>query len=579
MTVKGNVKGSDGVGGIIGSISTSNTMVSIENCHFSGNVKGSDGVGGILGSIPTSNTIVSIENCHFSGNVEGYSNVGGIIGRCTSFESTSWVEKCSSKGSIKGREGGTCIGGIVGYMHGKGSIYDCSYSGNITGSACVGGIVGEAEYGLKDREHGCDVYRCEFAGKITGYSCVGGVAGKSTNCLINYSVSNAFIYGKTNVGGVLGNGIGIGCLNCSFTGYLYGITGCGGIVGTLGNNIATDLPNSNAIQTSYTYSYITGQSEIGGILGRKEHNMVAINIAKCFVLSPQIISISDDNNIARVASDYSWDAFTKFSYALNTTKIIKEGIWDNHVIDNYQNGGRITEISAKKKSPYVKGKRDWGYWDFDKIWSIQENESYPYLQWQTTPPIVLSDLKVGDTSIKGTCAEDGIIYARVGDEIYSSSIHQSQWQINVPSLHSGEKIEVYSKSENKQYSNWVMITVKYEGEGTAESPYQISTAEDLQNIWQRGYYRLTKDIESDSCLLSPIIYVVDDTVTIDGDGHKITILKKQSDSDSYISDEDIGPYDNTGLFGIGYNVTLKNLIIAFPRDYTLQGLANVGAFV
>lgn len=541
-----------------------------------GNVKGSDGVGGIIGSISTSNTIVSIENCHFSGNVEGYSNVGGIIGRCTSFKSTSWVEKCSSKGSIKGREGGTCIGGIVGYMQGKGSIYDCSYSGNITGSACVGGIVGETE----NDQHGCYVDRCEFAGKITGHSCVGGVAGKSTNCTIKYSVSNAFIYGKTNVGGVLGNGIEIGCWSCSFTGYLYGITGCGGIVGTLGTEPKKPLQHSrNSIVTCYTYSYIVGQSEIGGIQGRKQKSVTAVSIDNCYVLSPQIISISNDNNIARVASDYSWDAFTDFSYALNTTKIIKEGIWDNHVIDNYQNGGRITEISARKKSSYVMGERDWCYWDFDKKWSIQENESYPYLQWQTTPPIVLSDLKVGDTSIKGTCAEDGIIYARVGDEIYSSSIHQSQWQINVPSLHSGEKIEVYSKSENKQYSNWVMITVKYEGEGTAESPYQISTAEDLQNIWQRGYYRLTKDIESDSCLLSPIIYVVDDTVTIDGDGHKITILQKQSDSDSYISDEDIGPYDNTGLFGIGYNVTLKNLIIAFPRDYTLQGLANVGAFV
>lgn len=555
--------------------------VTIKNLTVKGNVTGGDGVGGIIDA-----TYFSIENCHFSGSVEGSANVGGIIGKC---ECSGYfnVSKCSSKGSVKERKDGIRIGrigGIVGYMRGEGGIYDCSFSGNIVGStytsAGVGGIVGEAEYDIYGRQYGLGVYRCEFVGKITGHNCVGGVAGKSTNCAIEYSVSNAFIYGKTNVGGVLGNGIGIGCWNCSFTGYLYGITGCGGIVGTLGTEPTMPLTHSrNSIQTCYTYSYIVGQSEIGGIQGRKEKYDTAVGIANCFVLSPQIISISDDNNIARVAPDYSGHYLTKISYALNTTKIIKEGIWDNHIIDNYQNGGQITEISARTKAPYVVGERDWGYWDFDEIWSIQENESYPYLQSQTTPPIVLSDLKVGDTSIKGTCAEDGTIYARVGDKIYSSSIHQSQWQINVPSLHSGEKIEVYSKSENKQYSNWVMTTVKYEGEGTAESPYQISTAEDLLNVWQGGYYRLTKDIESDSCFLSPIIYVADDAVIIDGNGHKVTILKKQSDSDSYISDEDFGPYDNTGLFGIGYNVTLRNLIIAFPCDYTLEGRADVGGFV
>ena len=550
--------------------------VTIKNLTVKGNVTGGDGVGGIIGIINA--TYFSIENCHFSGSVEGSANVGGIIGKCNCSGHFN-VSKCSNKGSVKEGKNGLRIGrigGIVGYMRGEGNIYDSSFSGNIVSStytgAGVGGIVGEAESDPY-RESKIGVYRCEFIGEITGNTGVGGVAGKVTNCDIESSVSNAFIYGKTDVGGVLGNGVKTFCRDCSFTGYLQGVTGCGGIVGTF------DSPNSNSIYTCYTYSYITGQSEIGGILGRKKSNFVSFNIANCFVLSPQIISISNDNKIARVAHDFSGDIFTRYSYALRTTKIIKEGTWDNHIIDNYQNGGQISETAAKKKAPYVVGKRDWGYWDFDEIWSIQENASYPYLQWQTTPPVISSKLKAGDTSIKGICAEDGTIYARVGDKIYSSSIHQSQWQINVPPLHSGEKIEVYSKSENKQYSNWIMTTVKYEGEGTAESPYQISTAEDLLNIWQGGYYRLTKDIEFDSCLLSPIIYVVDDTVTIDGDGHKITILKKQSDSYSYISDEDIGPYDNTGLFGIGYNVTLKKLIIAFPRDYTLEGRANVGGFV
>lgn len=544
--------------------------ITIKKLTVQGYVRGGGDVGGIVGFIDIERT-VRIENCHFLGNVEGYSNVGGIIGRCTGSSSPSWVEKCSSKGSIKGGKGGTCIGGIVGCMQGEGGISDCSYSGNITGSACVGGIVGEAKF--HGRQYVCAVYGCEFAGKITGHSYVGGVAGKVTNWAIESSVSNAFIYGKTDVGGVLGNGVETYCRDCSFTGYLQGVTGCGGIVGTF------DSRNPHSIRTCYTYSYITGQSEIGGILGRKKDNLVSFDIANCFVLSPQIISISNDNKIARVAHDFSGDIFTRYSYALRTTKIIKEGTWDNHIIDNYQNGGQISETAAKKKAPYVVGKRDRGYWDFDEIWSIQENASYPYLQRQTTPPVISSKLKAGDTSIKGICAEDGTIYARVGDKIYSSSIHQSQWQINVPPLHSGEKIEVYSKSENKQYSNWVMTTVKYEGEGTTESPYQISTAEDLLNIWQGGYYRLTKDIEFDSCLLTPVIYAVDDTVTIDGNGHKVTILKKQSDPDYYISDEDIGPYDNTGLFGIGYNVTLKKLIIAFPHNYTLKGLANVGGFV
>ena len=112
--------------------------VTIKNLTVKGNVTGGDGVGGIIGIINA--TYFSIENCHFSGSVEGSANVGGIIGKCNCSGHFN-VSKCSNKGSVKERKNGLRIGrigGIVGYMRGEGNIYDSSFSGNIVSSTYTG---------------------------------------------------------------------------------------------------------------------------------------------------------------------------------------------------------------------------------------------------------------------------------------------------------------------------------------------------------------------------------------------------------------------------------------------------------
>lgn len=127
-------------GGIAGITSSEST---IENCLSSGKIVCGTSVGGIVGKNENTLTIKCCESSSkIAINVNNVSGVGGILGVAVNDKAVN-VEDCIFSGRVNVPTGQR-VGGIVGDLGTGSSVRRCYVSGNITGWAGVGGIVGRA---------------------------------------------------------------------------------------------------------------------------------------------------------------------------------------------------------------------------------------------------------------------------------------------------------------------------------------------------------------------------------------------------------------------------------------------------
>ena len=297
VTVTGSyISGKSNVGGIVGY----SYGGSIADCHYSGTVTAaSSGAGGIAGYCRTGTLI---ENCTNAGTVAGGgSNVGGIAGY-----TGGTIRGCSNTASVT--TGTSGVGGIVGWIN-NGTVEDstnsgdvsstatsstanaggiagnatatitgCANSGNVTGTAVVGGIVGQLAKGSA-------VTDCSNSGTITGTLTtkgqVGGVVGYAygqssggvaiSKCYNTGNVSGAYQY----TGGVVGQANYATVDNCYNTGNITGgSTYVGGVVGGFSSA-------NNTLSNSYSIGTVTGsKSYVGGVTGSSQGT-----ITNCYYLT------------------------------------------------------------------------------------------------------------------------------------------------------------------------------------------------------------------------------------------------------------------------------------------------------
>ena len=130
-----------------------------------------------------------------------------------------------------------CTGGVVGYSWG--TIENCSVSGSVSGTDCVGGVVGSQKAG--------SIIGCSSSATVKGKHYVGGVAGEKwgtmTACYATGNVTLEIASQKNNFGGgVVGLNGGSRVLACYATGNVTSTgssTGQVHIGGFLGNNYTT----------------------------------------------------------------------------------------------------------------------------------------------------------------------------------------------------------------------------------------------------------------------------------------------------------------------------------------------------
>ena len=330
-----------------------------------------------------------------------------------------------------------------------------------------------------------------------------------------------------NYSDYLKNFCNISLSNCYYNGNIIGSENVGGLVG---------FKSGGYITNNFSYAIIDGRSNVGGIVGSIGDNGESEKYSSTNIKSNVSIctSISATNdNIGRIFGKKSEHTIfgalgtPESNLALSTSKVFVNGVLQT-LTDSPSNGTAVGESSLKLKATYVAAG-----WDFNKDWTIQETESYPYKPWQAAPPKITSNLVSQETTISGKSIDGGTVYIEVGDSYKSSVVCSgNQWSFSVPALQSGDPVRLYAVVDGKGQSPYTDATVNYPGSGTEADPYRVYTAADLQGVYKKGYYKLMNDIDLTEWINKysptegwPAIGKNGVTaVYFDGAGHKITGL-------------------------------------------------------
>lgn len=436
------------------------------------------------------------------------------------------------------------VGGFVALSRG-GSISGCLFQGRIKScGSYAGGICARMSV-----YPGIIISNCYSLVELEGDSYCGGIIGDGEWATLSENYCHAIsIKGTSYIGGISGSSGSENIEKSYTTGNITGINFVGGIVGRSEGGGSDCYSNCDKI---------IGVDDVGGInaIDGSFQNVVAINKM-----------ISANSNLYRVGpsglNNRSW----------NLTKMILNDEEQPMPDDGGQNGTNTSLSALKLKATY----QGLG-WDFDNVWEIQETETFPYLKTQTAPPYFTQTLKAGDTHIEGSCVEAGTIIVRVGDKTFSTQSTGNTWSIDVDELTGGECVMIIAQAEGKMPSYVITATVGYTGEGTEESPYIVSTADDLHNITESGYYKLANDIDVSGWIeennaeggWSPIGGIGPAlAITLDGDGHTVSGLRC-----------DAG-YTHTGLFAkIAKDGIVKNLKIELADGNVYTESNSFGAIV
>ena len=199
------------------------------------------------------------------------------------------VERLSVQGTVAPGGSAEQVGGIVGCN--RGTLYLCSFTGTVKGSADVGGIVGVNEAAGR-------VTGCISVAAVTGKLRTGGVAGKNEGVLLGCTnrgsinialedftleeldagsvlenldssrpgTAGAGAADRQDTGGIAGwsGGIIQSCSNSGSVGYAHVGYNVGGIVGRQ-TGLLSDCSNSG---------HILGRKDVGGIVGQSEPDVL-----------------------------------------------------------------------------------------------------------------------------------------------------------------------------------------------------------------------------------------------------------------------------------------------------------------
>jgi hypothetical protein len=196
----GSVEGDSQIGGLIGLASGT---VSISGSSATSSVVGNTSIGGLLGYAGMFAGSTTISESHASGSVTATgNNVGGLVGNTDGIIS---ISQSYSTNDIFGSASN--VGGLVGYFN-DGEITDTYTTGNVQGTANIGGVVGTV--GQAGSEN-ASIMNVASTGDIQGIEIVGGIVGTydSAQTLTNVSSFGSVTasdHGAGSLVGVLWNG-------------------------------------------------------------------------------------------------------------------------------------------------------------------------------------------------------------------------------------------------------------------------------------------------------------------------------------------------------------------------------------
>ena len=315
--------------------------------HADRSINNNAGLFGILGSGG------EIRNVTTAGSSKGWDSVGGICGQACR---DAKIVNCNNKADITAQGGQA--GGLVGYASRAQIESDTSISntGAVTGTANVGGLVGQASGGMKVIVHEGILNSGAITAKSSGY--VGGLIGyadlasiQADADIINTGkISSMGSNTSMGAGGLIGYGIDTSII--SRNGMLQNkgevtaaITSVGGIGGHM-----TSSDNSNcqiqAAKGVINTGRIIGKNSVGGVVGEYAYS-APMTSTDGFILNKGAVEGNGDNVggvIGRMGSNSDGSKYGNMGDVTNTGKYTGGviGSWDSNTsLENSFNIGTV----------------------------------------------------------------------------------------------------------------------------------------------------------------------------------------------------------------------------------------------
>jgi hypothetical protein len=306
-------------------------------------------------------------------NITGDKSVGGLVGF-----SAGTVHDSSSTGGVTGQG---FVGGLVGYIWSSGVVSNSSFVGTVTGDRNVGGLAGRNLGSVTDSYSDGDVQG------ISGSA--GGLVGDNGGIAAN-SHSTASVTGDNNIGGLVGqNDADSTVINCHASGDVVADHVVGGLLGA----------NYGDVSSSYSAGTVTGNERVGGLAGG---NGCDGTMSNCYSSSSvtgneQVGGLLGENSNGSVSHSYSAGSVSGSSYvgglvgygegANNVTNCF----WDTQTSGQSTSDGGTGKTTAQMKNVATFSGVGWdiitvaspGTRNPSYVWNIVDNETYPFLSWQS----------------------------------------------------------------------------------------------------------------------------------------------------------------------------------------------------
>ncbi len=466
-------------------------IVNLDNISLTGKLSGASNLGGIIGYAEGGLDTININNVNVDATINGTSNLGGAIGYIYNVSSgTIQFNNVITTGSVTGTS--TSVGGLVGYSQNvsTGNIYidNSGSSATVSGSDNVGGLVGY----LYNQYTGIDrVYRSYFTGNVNAKgTSIGGIVGYQR--------------------GIYGNTAKTLVRECYSTGKIVSTSSYVG--GITGNMLYSE------IYDSYTTGAVSGADYVGSLIGYMNYSKAtnAYSMGK--------LTYTGGNVSASVGKiDNMSNAGTNILYSSQTIGVVKTAF-----------DSSSKPFSTNKKVWKLLKQETYTGYDFDSIWSIDENSSTAYLKNVVKP----------------------------------KDVEESSYTYN-----------------------------KMDGTGTVDDPYQIVDMEDFDDIRNevQGNYKFVADVDGGNNSFSPLAEsTVVFTGSIDGNGHTLSNVSVSGSQTNYglitycsnfvaknltLNNITVNGVANVGLL-CGYNVGGLNIDNVDIKSSTLKATStSVGGLI
>jgi len=329
--------------------------------------------GGIFERVSNGGTIRNIFMSNYDIDTTGQ-NIGGVVNELAG----GTVENCHVTGVLVSTSNN--IGGLIGTLRtssGHNLVTSSTVTGNITGDAVVGGLIGGSSEGT--------INWCSTAGSLTDTDndYAGGLVGRMLESMVSECSSSMNINGGFGAGGLVG-----GCLSNSVIERSYAtgnVSGgdAGGLFGQASLITASD---------SYSSGTVTGSFRPGGFAAQAGSS----DFINCYSISNVPTGSNPGGFIGMIdastpISGCYWDTETSGQsdgFGSNTGSSTVDGRTTAEMTFPYDDSTSMT-------SAYVG-------WDFVNVWADDTsgtvNGGYPYLQWQTDPTREVTVMYAADSN-------------------------------------------------------------------------------------------------------------------------------------------------------------------------------------